>query len=356
MTNRIKRTGTLALGLAIGVGMSAAPGPSHADDKAITVVTWGGAYQELLSNAYDADVMDATGIKVIHDEWGGERAKLRAMVDTSNYTWDVLDTQAPTVSAGCEEGFLEPIDYEALGGKSKYIDGATHECGVGSIVVGWVWTYNKDLFPGETPKTWADFWNVEKFPGKRGMWKSPQSTLEYALLADGVPADQIYDRLSTEEGQDQALAKLDEIRDHVIWWESGAQSMQLLHDKEVSMTTTWNGRAYGAIVNENRNYEIVWHNQLVEYGFWSIPKGNPRAPLVYEYLKFVAQPKYSAVVGNGLGYGPVAVGADEFMNEEVLPHLPSAPANLETAIGLSDEFWADHLEELTTKFTGWLAK
>jgi len=319
-------------------------------------VTWGGVYQELVKRIYDKGFTEATGIEVIHDEWGGERAKIIAMVETGNYTWDVLDTQAPTVIAGCEEGFWEPIDYDALGGAAKYIEGAAHECGAGSLVVGWVWIFNKDLFPGEQPKNWADFWNVEKFPGKRGMWKSPQSTFEYALMADGVPSDEVYGRLATKEGQAQALAKLDELRDHIIWWESGAQSMQLLHDGEVSMTTTWNGRGYNAIVKDGKNYQMVWHNQLLEIGFWAIPKGNPKAAMVYEYLKFIIQPQVAAEVGNNLGYGPAAAGAEAYLKPEVLPHLPSAPANLKDALPLGNEFWSDHLEELTTRFTGWLVQ
>ena len=83
----------------------------------------------------------------------------------------------------------------------------------------------------------ADFFDIEKFPGKRGMRKLGKAMLEMALMGDGVPAAEVYDLLGTEEGVQRAFAKLDTIKDHVVWWEAGAQPPQLLADGEVSMTT-----------------------------------------------------------------------------------------------------------------------
>ena len=175
-----------------------------------------------------------------------------------------------------------------------FLPGAVLDCGIGTISWSTIFAYSADVYPGDSgPKNWADFWDVEKFPGKRGMFSSPIFNLEFALLADGVPTDQIYDVLKSAGGIDRAFAKLAEIKEHVIWWAAGEGHVppQLLSDGEVVMTTAWNGRIYNAVVAEGKNLVIVWDGQGMDYDFWVIPKGHPELDLAYKFLNFASRPR-----------------------------------------------------------------
>ena len=129
----------------------------------------------------------------------------------------------------------------------------------------------------------ADFFNTKAFPGKRGMRKSPKVTMEFALIADGVPVGEVYNVLGTEEGVARAFAKLDTIKDDVVWWEAGAQPPQLLADGEVVFSTAWNGRVFNAKNAEGQSFEMVWDGQIYDLDLWVIPKGskNKEACLLY---------------------------------------------------------------------------
>src|SRR5262249_9566979 len=183
-------------------------------------------------------------------------AKIRAMVEAKDVTWDVVDLDSARAQQGCDDGVLEPIDYSKLGGKEAFIEGSAMECAAGTIVYSTVFAYDTDKLK-EGPAKIADFLDLKKSRGKRGMWKNPDANLEFALMADGVPADQVYKTLSTPEGVDRAFKKLDTIKKEVVWWTAGAQAPQLLASGEVVMTTAWNGRIYNAN-KEGRHFKIVW--------------------------------------------------------------------------------------------------
>ena len=70
------------------------------------------------------------------------------------------------------------------------------------------------------------------FPGKRGLKKEPNVNLEWALLADGVPPEKVYEVLGTPQGLERAFKKLDTIKGSIVWWQAGAQAPQLLADGE----------------------------------------------------------------------------------------------------------------------------
>ena len=279
------------------------------------------------------------------------------MVDTKNYQGHVFDAESGHLVAGCDEGLWETIDYEKLGfGPDDFLPGAAQECGVGNISWSTLFAYDADQIKGDGPKNWADFWNLEKFPGKRGMYKSPKSNLEFALLADGVPIDQLYQVLGTPEGSKRAFAKLDEIKADLIWYDAGAQGPQLLADKEVVMTTGFNGRIYTAIVDDKKNFRIVWDGQAMDFDFWVIPKGHPQAALAHEFIKFASRPDRMGDQTNYISYGPLRKGATEYANPEILPHLPTAPDNTKSWFKSDTQFWADNEESLTEQFNVWIAR
>ena len=251
--------------------------------QAITVVSFGGSYARASQEAYHKPFTEETGIEVRLDDDNGGLAQVRAQIEAGVVYWDVVDLNLDDAIRGCDEGLFEVIDPSAL---APGVDGSTpqedyypdmlSECGMGILFFSTVYAYNSELVRGPPPQTIDDFFDLERFPGRRGMRRSPTVNLEFALLADGVPADEVYEVLDTEEGLDRAFRKLDTIKDQVVWWQAGAQPPQMLADGEVLMTTAYNGRIFNAQVLENQPFVIVWDGQVLDFGQLAVLAGTPR--------------------------------------------------------------------------------
>jgi len=333
------------------------PAPSYS--QTLTATSWGGAYSMSQRKAYYEPFAAEFGITVLEDEWDGSMSKVRAMVDTGNYVTHVIDAEKSDVVEGCDEGTLETIDYSRLGGEDKFIPGAALECGVGTITWSTIYAYDGDAFPegGPRPTTIGDLFDTEAFPGPRGLYRNPNPLLEWALMADGVPTDQIYSTMETEAGIDQAFAKLDEIKPHVkVWWTAGAQPPQLLADKEVVIASAWNGRIFNAVKNEGKNFVIVWDGQILDMDYWIIPKGHPELDLAYKFVEYASRPEVMGNQSKYISYGPTVYDAVPLIDPAILADLPTAPANTQNYLNANFEFWADRGEELEERFEAWLIK
>ncbi len=348
MTFAIARRALTVLGL---MAMTTAPALA---EGSISVMSFGGAYQEAQRKAVFETYTTTTGIKVDEQEYGGEIAKIAAMIESGNTTIDVVDVDAPTLLQGCDEGIFEKIDWDQIGPKDDWLDGTTSECGVGTIVYSTSLAYNAAAL-SDGPTVIADLFDTAKFPGKRGLWKNPATNLEFALLADGVPADQVYEVLSTPEGLDRAFAKLDTIKGDIVWWEAGAQAPQLLASGEVVMTTAWNGRIYNAN-KEGQDFKIVWDNQILDSNYWAIPKGAKDIAASMAFIKYAVEPEVLAGTTKYIPYGPVRASAADFVTAEDAANLPTSPDNLTVALTLDNAFWADNGDEIRKRFTTWLAQ
>ena len=128
--------------------------------------------------------------------------------------------------------------------------------------------YNRDAFPGERPARMKDIFDIQRFPGKRALQKIPEANLEWALRSYGVPRQDLYQLLSTERGLRLAFERLDQIRDHVVWWTSTDQPVELLVTGEVAIASHYNGRLFDAAVIHGHPIEIIWDEQIYELGAW----------------------------------------------------------------------------------------
>jgi len=346
-------SGLLMAGVA-AVGLSAAT-PAAAEDQ-LNVVSWGGAYQESQREAFFKPFAKDTSTKITEEEYNGEIAKIRAMVQSNSVTWDVIDIDTQTALAACAEGILETIDWKKLGlDRSKFIGGDLQDCAVPNIVYATVIAYDTTkLNPG--PTSIKDLFDLQKFPGKRGLQKNPFVNLEWALIADGVAIADVYKVLGTPEGVDRAFKKLDTIKSQTVWWEAGAQPPQLLADGQVVITSAWNGRIFNAVQKDKKPFKIVWDAQGFDWDWWSIPKGGPRVDLAYKFITYSSQPGPMANQTKYISYGPANKDAIPNVDPDVLPNLPTAPDNMKTALIVDPQFWADKGEELRTRFNAWLAQ
>lgn len=333
----------------------------------VTVMSWGGAYVTSQIEAYHKPFTAETGINVISVDADNPATPVKAMVEANNVTVDVADVEYADAVRLCDEGMLETIDPAILPAApdgtpatDDFLPGALTDCAVATIVFSTVFAYDTSKFP-EGPKTMADFFDLEKFPGKRGMRKGAKANLEMALMADGVPAAEVYATLETDEGIDRAFAKLDTIKDQVVWWEAGAQPPQLLADGEVAMTTAYNGRIFAAAVAENKPFQVVWDGQVYEYDLFVIPKGAPNLEAAKKFIAFSTDTQRLADQAKWISYGPARkssaplVGLYQDGKTEMGPHMPTAPENMTNALASSYEFWVDRDAELNERFNAWLA-
>jgi putative spermidine/putrescine transport system substrate-binding protein len=347
-----------ALAFGAGVALLAMSAPQISTAATMTVTSWGGSYSASQRKAYYEPFMKETGHQILEDEWDGSVAVIRAMVDTNNYKTHVLDGSVAVAMAGCDEGILEPVNWEALGmTPDDFLPGGSTECGIATIAYSTLYAYRTDTYPDNPPQDWADFWDVKKFPGKRGLRKgNPQGTIEFALIADGVAPDKVYDVLRSDGGVERGFAKLDEIKKHLIYWETGAHAPQLLADQEVVMTSGWNGRFYNAVVDDGQPFALVWDGQALDFDYWFVPAKHPEQALAWEFLKFASRPERQGDQTNYIAYGPMVKGAEKFIKPEMLPHMPTAAQNTQNYFLMDASYWADNRESMTARMSTWMAK
>ncbi|WOC16370.1 ABC transporter substrate-binding protein [Pseudochrobactrum sp. MP213Fo] len=333
--------------VALAMIMTAA---SSASARDLVIAGWGGNYQDAQRDAYFKPFTEETGQKFIETTYLGGLAEIKAMVDTGNATWDFLIMGGSELQLACDEGLLEPLDWDAIGGREDLLPGAASDCGVGNVVIGNGYSYNTEVFP-VGPKDWADFFDREKFPGKRAVRNNPLFNLEYALIADGVPVDQIYDILGTPEGVDRAFAQWDKIKDLLQYWESGAQPVEWLASKNVALATGYNGRVVMAQA-EGQPLEFVWRNHIVNMDAWGMVKGSPHKEHLTKFIQVVNDPINQAKFSEHMPYGPSNTKSADLIPVDILKGLP-AGENIKSAAFLSDEFWIDNLDELRMRWDRW---
>ena len=365
---------SLLASTALAVSVVLGTGSAFAVD--LTIVSWGGAYTASQQNAYhDPYVANNPGVKIINDDSAAEGlAKLRAQVETGNVTWDLVDMVASEAITACDEGLVEEIDPDTWLAPSPdgtpaskdffagtLTPGGTN-CFIPQIVYSTTFGYRTDAFEGDQPSTIADVFDLEKFPGKRALEKKPINNLEWALLADGVALEDVYDVLATAEGMDRAFAKLDTIKDSVVWWTKGAQPPQLLADGEVVISSAYNGRLFSAIVEKNQPIAMLWDYQVFDLDGWVVPKGAQNMDEIRKYLYFATDTQRLADQAKFISYGPARyssgplVGKHADLGIDMKPHMPTNAANAKTLVNFDYVWWADNRAEIDERFNAWLAK
>ncbi|MGR3540762.1 MAG: ABC transporter substrate-binding protein [Hasllibacter sp.] len=355
--------------LILTTALVAAPVAALADAHVsgdLTVMSWGGAYGASQEAAYNQPFEEETGVNVTMVDADNPATPIKAQVEAGNVTVDVADVEFSDAVRLCDEGLLMEIDTSMLpaapdgtAAEDDFIEGALTDCAVANIVWSTVFAYNTENVEN-APDSIDDFFNLADYPGMRGLRRGAKANLEMALMADGVPADEVYDLLETEEGVDRAFAKLDEIKDSVVWWEAGAQPPQLLADGEVVMSTAYNGRIFNAAIGEGQPFEIVWDGQILDFDLFVVPQGAPNPDAAMAYIAFATDTQRLADQASYISYGPARMSSGELVGvyqdgeTEMAPHMPTAEANMGNALVNSFEFWADNDTELNERFNAWL--
>lgn len=320
---------------------------------ALTVVNFGGANGAAQKKAYFDAYEKATGGKVTQVEYNGEQARIKAMVEAKKVTWDVVEVEGPDISRGCDEGLFEPLDWSQLN-KADFVPAAVHDCGVGTFVWSTVLAYNADRLK-TAPQGWTDFWDVAKFPGKRALRKGARYNLEFALIADGVNAVEVYKVLSTKDGADRAFRKLSELKPHIQWWEAGALPPQFLVAGDVVMSSAFSGRI-DAAQREGQNLQIAWAGSIYDLDYWVMPKGVANKSAAMKFIQLASSPEAQAEYARHISYGPTNTKALEKLDDKVKALLPTSLQNSKDALLFNVAFWADQGEALEKRFAAWAAQ
>lgn len=331
--------------------VESAPGfddPTRWEGRTLTVTSWGGEYQEAQHRAFFEPFQRLTGATI--ETALTDLAVLRTQVDTAEVIWDVCDVLNEDVLFLANLNLTAPIDYDQLD-TDDLIPEAMLEHGLASSFHSTILAFREGFWEnGREPESWADFWDVEKFPGSRGLHRNPQTTLEFALLADGVAIEELYP-LDVE----RALSKLEEIREHLLlWWEQGAQPTQMMASGDIDMVSVWNSRI-DRLSSEGAPVIIQWNQAAISGDSWVLPNGSQNADVAMDFLRFASLPETGAAFASQVPFGPINERSFDLLHEEFRERLPTSPALRPKQFFINHDWWFTNREATVALFEDWLA-
>ena len=346
---------------------------------AVTVVSWGGAYTESQKLGYGDPTAAKLGIPVNWVDYTGGLSEIKAQKEAGKITWDIIDVYAKDTIIGCDEGIFVEFDFDkdfapapdGTPASQDFFTSMPSKCAVGNILYSWNFAYNDDKIGSKKPTTIKDFFNTKKFPGKRAIYKGAMSNLEIALVADGVKAsgaqaggDLLYRKMEGA-GIDRALNKIKKLctdpNGGCVFWNAGAQPPELLANGEVVMATGWNGRFFNAQM-EGTPIVQVWDSQILDYEYFAMVKGGPNDAngKAMKVLREMTSTEGLAGSAKYIAYAPwrkssiaiMEAGEPWFKDGKtnMVPHMPTNPANLKSHILMNPDFWADNQDEINEKW------
>lgn len=350
---RIDRRGFLRGAAALGIVPLVIPAhmrAAFANAEELVIANWGGPAEAAYMQAFGEPFTEATGVRSAIDGTGPTVGRIRAMVEAGAVVWDVADSGlsgAITLGPG---GFLEPIDYDIVD-RNRTRSEFVWEHGIGNYLFANVLTYNRTAF-AEEPTTWADMWDLERFPGMRTMRRNLLGgVLESALQADGVDKADVYEALGTPEGRDRAFEKLAELKPHTIYWASASESQQLFRDREVTIGNIWHTRA--RLLRQDTNGDVTWNfNQgLAVAGAWLVPKGNPAGrEAAMRFIAIAQEPENQIRLLEAMGNGPINPEAADLVPEDLRADDPGQPANYDRMLAESEDFYREFYDEMQERY------
>lgn len=345
-TGRLSRRDVLGgLGLA-SVALMAGKGLALAETKAkeIVLANYGGDAATSMKESFADPYTKDTGIPVVIDGSGPTLGKIRAMEESGNVTWDICDSSPGDSFILGRAGQLEEIDYTIVD-KTKMLPGFDMPYCAGISAYSFVLAFDRKAVGDTPPANWVDFWDVKKFPGKRGLWHDMTGVLEAALMADGVPRDKLY-----PIDVDRALKKIEEIKDHTIFWQSGSNSQQLLRDGEVVMAQIWSTRA--RILSDETKDRIswTWNDGLLLAGVFSVPKNNPAGKEAMRFINSVLTPERQIAFLRTLGSGPSNPAAAKIVPADLQRINPTSDEARAVQGMCNDAWYADNYEKTFERY------
>ncbi|MDQ0314128.1 ABC transporter substrate-binding protein [Amorphus orientalis] len=321
--------GTSALGLRATTASAA--------DKDLVFVNWGGDAIDAMQEAFGKKFTEATGIQVKYDGSGPTEGAITAQAQSGNPRWDLVDCDPFVGQALGKKGYMEPIDYSIVD-QSKMREGFVWDYAASSYFFSYILAYDATKY--DTPPTsMADFFDVEKFPGKRSMYKWGVGMWEAALLADGVKPEDLYP-LDIE----RANKKIADFKDNVVsFWGGGAESQSVMLNGDASMALIWSTRARLLVQDTDGEIDFTWDQGILSPGSSGVLKNNPAGPKpAMEYIASAQIPERQVVLFELLGNGPANPAADDLIPADQARFNPVAPENFKKQIPLDMSWYEEN--------------
>lgn len=328
-----RRTFLLSASAGIASAMVGLPRLAQAQNRPFTFTSWGGALSAAEKSAFLDPFAKLKDIQIVHTS-PTETAKIKAMVEAGSVEWDLVDVGGRSVWQGADEGFLETLDLSKIPNAAALEPGWVAPNGIATTTGATVVAWSSSAFPDGGPQNWADFWDVKRFPGPRGLYRYFYYNYEAALLAAGVKPEEVYP--FTDEKAEIAIGKIRELKPHVsVWWGSGAQPPQLLASGELAASSAWSGRVLAAVeegapVGHTFKDGIAWSN------WWVIPKGSPYVDLAHEAINFALAPERQADLLTFKTYGPVLGSVTAEADDETRKILVMTPENIKDMLIINE--------------------
>ena len=352
------------MGCALAVPQAQAQDTMPAAKPEITFTSWVGPYMRSQMLGFVRPYEKEKGVRVHVSAYSGGIDEIRDQVESANVIWDVVDlTQADSLRA-CNEGLLEdlsgiqlPDGADGTNFKDDFVDGALNKCGVGVIVWGTAFAYNKNTFASNPPSTIRDFFDTKKFPGSRAIRNDPSVIMEWALIADGVEPADVYKVLETPEGVERALKKMTAIKPGLQLWTKGSQPVRLLNAGDVAMSMVWATTGATNAVKEGAKFSMVWDGRVIELDLFGIPKGSLYKDAAIEFIRYASSSQSLAKMTSYLPNGPTRKSSMALLSDEVKAQLPNGPAYADKVSVQSDaEWWSKNYASLKEAFDAWLTE
>lgn len=319
-----------------------------AEDKVLYVNSYGGPWEKAATEFLFEPFTKETGIR-IHPVSPVSFAKLSAQVRTGTYEFDIMTLGVGELIRANKADLLDKLEPGKIHEDKLWPD-AVKLNGLASHAFSYLIAYNKEALPKGGPQSWAEFWDVEAFPGARSLQNYPARVLAFALMADGVAPQDLF-----PYDVDRAFKSLDRIKPHVrVWWSQSAQAMQLIRDQEISGVGISHNNAQ-ALIKEGAPVERVWNQALLDTAYWSVAKGTPRAEHAWRFAEFAVRPENLSKFAVSQNYGPINPAAFELIPAEIAENMPTWPENLAKAITLKPDALYDQADAISTRFEQWLA-
>jgi putative spermidine/putrescine transport system substrate-binding protein len=329
-----------------GAATSDACNPPRQEGVTLTFVSFGGVYQEAQRKAWLEPYTELTGVEFVEDE-NSSNATIKAQVESGQVSWDVVDV-GNDFGLDAHADLLEPLDYSLIPRDEMNESLGVSDYRVPDITYGVVLAYNTEQTGGQVPAGWADYFDTTKFPGKRGAWDySEGGMFEFALMADGVAPADLYP-LDLE----RATAKLDTIKDDLVFWSSGAESQELIGSGEIAMTMIWNGRGWSAKNSDNKPVEIQWNQQIVTADYLVVPKGTPNKEAAMRFIAYTACAENNAKPSQYIPYGPTNNNSEP--DPAMVSDLSVTNAD-ENSAYFDDAYLIENFEEIDAAWQAWKA-
>ena len=338
------------------------------NNQTLTVTAWGGVYEQAQVDAYFKPFEIASGIKVRLHPYAGGIPDLRKNDDNNNPIYDVADLTESDARFACENNLLVEVDYTFLkpapdgtSVEDDLLSDALLDCGIGHLEYATVVAYDERAFLDEKPTSISDFFDIEKFPGKRALQKAPLAVLEWAMLSYDIPPQQIYELLSTERGLNLVTRRLNQIRDHIVWWESGTLPPQMLQNGKVVMASGYLSTFFEAAVNQNAPIAVIPDGQLLEFSVWGILQGSPNQVIAKEFVQYVTAPQQMAALANIIPYSPTRnsalnrIGLHKKTNVSMRTYMPMrSSSDTQKVVRIASD-WYSRTENIRERwFNEWL--